>query len=211
MSAKVLTIEAAKKANLELIENGKGTQAVHDVVIASRAARRSGTASVKTKATVNLSGRKPWRQKGTGRARAGYASSPVWVGGGVVFGPHPRDYSKKVSKSVRRLALQKALSERIKAGDVLTIDKFVVSEIKTKAFVDLVRKQTDADKVLIVSDSFDDNTHKSARNVKPVKLATAADVNTEQLLAFQKILVTPKALEKLAERMHPPAQEATAR
>jgi large subunit ribosomal protein L4 len=150
---------------------------------------------------VDLSGAKPWRQKGTGRARAGYKSSPIWRGGGVVFGPKPRDYSKKVSKSVRRLALQKALSERIKAGDVLTIDKFAVSEIKTKAFVDLVRKQTDATKVLIISDFFDDKTHKSARNVKPVKLATAADVNTEQLLAFQKILVTPQALEKLAERL----------
>ena len=99
MSAKVLTIEEAKNAKLTLIENGKGTQAVHDVVVALRAARRSGTASTKTKATVNLSGKKPWRQKGTGRARAGYASSPVWVGGGVVFGPHPRDYSKKISKT----------------------------------------------------------------------------------------------------------------
>jgi large subunit ribosomal protein L4 len=167
-----------------------------------RAARRSGTASVKTKATVDMSGAKPWRQKGTGRARAGYASSPVWRGGGVVFGPHPRDYSKKVSKSVRRLALQKALSERIKAGDVLTIDKFTVSEIKTKSLVDLIRKQTDAEKVLIVSDSFDDNTHKSARNVRLVKLATASDVNTEQLLACHKILVTSKALEKLAERLN---------
>ena len=110
MSAKVLTIDQAKAAKFELIENGRGSQAVHDVVVAMRAARRSGTASVKTKATVNLSGAKPWRQKGTGRARAGYASSPVWVGGGVVFGPHPRDYSKKVPKSVRKLALRKALS-----------------------------------------------------------------------------------------------------
>ena len=117
-----------------------------------------------------------------------------------MFGPKPRDYSKKVAKSVRRLAFRKALSERINAGDVLTIDKFVVSELKTKAFVDLLRKQTDAKRVLIVSDSFDEKTYKSARNVKPVKLSTAADVNTEQLLAFQKILVTQKALEKLAER-----------
>src|SRR5712672_2063772 len=116
------------------------------------------------------------------------------------FGPKPRDYSKKVGKSVRRLAFRKALSERINAGDVLTIDNFVVSELKTKAFVDLLKKQTDAKKVLIVSDSFDEKTYKSARNVKPVKLSTAADVNTEQLLAFQKILVTQKALEKLAER-----------
>jgi large subunit ribosomal protein L4 len=114
MSATILTLEAAKAANLAVIENGKGTQAVHDVVVALRANRRSGTASTKTKATVNLSGAKPWRQKGTGRARAGYKSSPVWVGGGVVFGPHPRDYSKKVTKSVKRLALRKALSSRFR-------------------------------------------------------------------------------------------------
>src|SRR5438105_13435545 len=88
-----------------------------------RAARRSGSANTKSKADVNLSGAKPWRQKGTGRARAGYKSSPIWRGGGVVFGPKPRDYSKKVSKSARRLAFQKALSERINAGDVLTIDE----------------------------------------------------------------------------------------
>src|SRR6184192_4666199 len=201
MSAKVLTKAAAKEAKIALVDGGRGTQAVHDVVVAMRAARRSGTANTKTKADVNFSGAKPWRQKGTGRARAGYKSSVIWRGGGVVFGPKPRDYSKKVSKTLRRLAFHKALSERIKAGDVLTIDKFVVSEIKTKSFVDLLRKQTDAVKVLIISDFFDDKTHKSARNVKPVKLATAADVNTEQLLAFQKILVTSKALEKLAERI----------
>jgi large subunit ribosomal protein L4 len=142
MSAKVLTIEAAREAKLEVIENGKGTQAVHDVVVAMRAARRSGTASVKTKATVSGSGSKPWRQKGTGRARAGYRSSPVWSGGGVVFGPHPRDYSKKVTKSVRRLALRKVLSERIKAGDILVVDNFAVSEPKTKQFLSLVKEST---------------------------------------------------------------------
>src|SRR4026209_2814924 len=160
MSAKVLTKAAAKEAKIALIENGRGTQAVHDVVVAMRAARRSGWANTKTKAEVNLSGAKPWRQKGTGRARAGYKSSPIWRGGGVVFGPKPRDYSKKISKSVRRLAFQKALSERIKAGDVLAIDTFAVSELKTKAFVELLRKQTDATKVLIVSDSIDEKTYK---------------------------------------------------
>ncbi len=200
MSAKVLTAAAAKEAKIELIETGRGTQALHDVVVAMRAARRSGTASTKTKATVNLSGAKPWRQKGTGRARAGYKSSPIWRGGGVVFGPKPRDYSKKVSKSTRRLAFKKALSERIKAGDVLMIDKFVVPEIKTKSFMSILKKATDAQKVLLISDSFDENTSRSARNVKSVRLATASDVNTEQLLAFHKILVTQKALEKLAER-----------
>jgi large subunit ribosomal protein L4 len=200
MSAKVLTKAAAKEAKIDLIEGGRGTQAVHDVVVAMRAARRSGSANTKTKAQVDLSGAKPWRQKGTGRARAGYASSPVWRGGGVVFGPKPRDYTKKVSKTVRHLAFQKALSERINAGDVLTIDKLGVTDIKTKAFVSMVKKATDARKVLLISDSFDEKTLKSARNVKLTRLATASDVNTEQLLAFEKIVVTPKALELLAER-----------
>jgi large subunit ribosomal protein L4 len=200
MSAKVLTKAAAKEAKIDMIEGGRGSQAVHETVVAMRAARRSGSANTKTKAEVDLSGAKPWRQKGTGRARAGYKSSPLWRGGGVVFGPKPRDYSKKISKSVRRLAFQKALSERISAGDVLTIDKLTITETKTKSFVSMVKKATDARKVLLISDAFDENTYRSARNVKSVKLATASDVNTEQLLAFNKILVTPKALEKLAER-----------
>jgi large subunit ribosomal protein L4 len=209
MSAKVLTKAAAKEARIDLIEDGRGTQVVHDVVVAMRAARRSGTANTKTKAEVDMSGAKPWRQKGTGRARAGYVSSPIWRGGGVVFGPKPRDYSKKVSKNARRLAFRKALSERINAGDVLTIDKFVVPELKTKSFVSMLRKATDANKVLIVSDSFDETTSKSARNVKPVKLATASDVNTEQLLAFDKILVTQPALATLAKRASSPSPGAS--
>jgi large subunit ribosomal protein L4 len=209
MSAKVLTKAAAKEAKIDIIEDGRGTQAVHDVVVAMRAARRSGSANTKTKAEVDLSGAKPWRQKGTGRARAGYKSSPIWRGGGVVFGPKPRDYFKKISKSLRRLAFQKALSERIKAGDVLAIDKFVVPELKTKSFVALLKKQTDARKVLLVSDAFDETTVKSGRNVKAVTLATASDVNTEQVLAFEKILVTEKALAKLAERTRRSRGDAT--
>lgn len=200
MSATVLSKAAAKEAKIDLIEDGRGTQAVHDVIVAMRAARRSGSANTKTKAEVDLSGAKPWRQKGTGRARAGYKSSPIWRGGGVVFGPKPRDYSKKNPKSVRRLAFRKALSERINAGDVLTVDEFVVTELKTKSFVSLLKEQTDARKVLLISDAFDQNTFKSGRNVKPVTLATASDVNTEQLLACEKIVVTQKALEQLAER-----------
>src|SRR6201994_4878732 len=153
--ATVLTVEAAKAANIPVVENKKYTQAVHDAVVAYRANRRTGTANTKSKADVDLSGAKPWRQKGTGRARAGYKSSPVWRGGGVVFGPKPRDYSKRTSKSLRRLAFQKALSERIKDGDVLTIDAIAIPEIKTKKFVDFVKKQTDARKVLLISDTFD--------------------------------------------------------
>src|SRR6476661_5629696 len=135
MNAKVLTKAAAKEAKIELVDGGRGSQAVHDVVVAMRAARRSGTANTKSKADVNLSGAKPWRQKGTGRARAGYKSSPVWVGGGVAFGPKPRDYSKKVPKSVKRVALRKALSLRIVAGDVLIAEEIKVATPKTKDFV----------------------------------------------------------------------------
>src|SRR3954462_11343331 len=200
MAATVLTVDAAKAAKIPVVENGKYTQVVHDAVVAYRANRRTGSANTKSKADVNLSGAKPWRQKGTGRARAGYKSSVIWRGGGVVFGPKPRDYSKKISKTVRRLAFQKALSERIKAGDVLTVDAFNLKEPKTKAFVSLVKGHTDAKKVLLISDSFEETFYRSARNVRPVLLATATDVNTEQLLAFDKIIVTPKALEKLAER-----------
>jgi len=200
MSAQVLTIEQAKAAKIDLIENARGGQAVHDTVVALQAARRSGTACVKTKATVNGSGAKPWRQKGTGRARAGYKSSPVWVGGGVVFGPHPRDYSKNLPKSVRRLALRKALSARIVAGDVLVVDGFSVAEPKTKQFVTLVKDTAAEEKVLVIAAAFDENTYKAARNVRPTQLVTAREVNTEQLLAYRKIIVTNDALPELAER-----------
>src|SRR5277367_6083675 len=180
MAAKVLTVEAAKAAKIEVVENGKYSQVVHDTVVALRANRRSGTASVKTKATVSGSGAKPWRQKGTGRARAGYKSSPVWVGGGVVFGPHPRDYSKKVSKNVKKLALRKALSSRIAAGDVLVVENFAVKQPKTKQFVKLVADATPEEKVLVISKTFDEVTYKAARNVGPAQLVTSSDVNTEQ-------------------------------
>lgn len=200
MSATVLTKEAAKQANIALIENGRGTQAVHDVVVALRANRRSGTANTKTKAEVKLSGAKPWRQKGTGRARAGYKSSPVWVGGGVVFGPKPRDYSKKVTKSVRRLALRKALSSRVIAGDVLIVDEFAIATPKTREFVSWVRENVGVEKALIISTAFDENTFKAARNVQPTRLITSSEVNTEHLLAYKKIVVTKDALAQLAER-----------
>ena len=201
MSATVLTIAAAKDAKINVIENGRGTQALHDVVVALRANRRSGTANTKTKAEVAYSGKKPWRQKGTGRARAGYTSSPVWSGGGVAFGPKPRDYSKNVPRSVRRLALLKALSSRIIAGDVLIAEQIKVATPKTKEFVSFLKSQTEERKVLLIATQFDEATYKAARNIQPVLLNTAAEVNTEQLLAFPKIIVTSEALAKLAERL----------
>src|SRR5580698_6476688 len=123
------------EVKFELIEDGRGTQAVHDAVVAYGAAQRSGTACTKNVGEVAGTNRKPWKQKGTGRARAGSFRSPLWRGGGVVFGPRPRDFSKKVSRSTKQLSLRKALSERLHAGDVLVVDDLKLSSSKTKEFV----------------------------------------------------------------------------
>src|SRR3954469_15322656 len=117
-----------------LVEGGRGTQAVHDTIVAYQAAQRMGTASTKTVGEVNGTNRKPWRQKGTGRARAGSFASPLWRGGGVVFGPRPRDFRKTVSRKTKQLALRKALTERLNAGDVLLVDELKLESPKTKEF-----------------------------------------------------------------------------
>src|SRR5277367_2804066 len=118
-----------------LVENGRGTQAVHDAVVAYQAAQRMGTACTKNVGEVAGTNKKPWRQKGTGRARAGSFRSPLWRGGGVVFGPKPRDYTKKISRKTRQLALRKALSARLNAGDVMVVDDFKLESAKTKEFI----------------------------------------------------------------------------
>jgi large subunit ribosomal protein L4 len=201
MATNVLTLEAAKQANLEVVENSRGTQAVHDMVTAMRANRRSGTANCKTRGDVAHSNKKPWRQKGTGRARAGRTASPIWRGGGVAFGPKPRDYSKDVNRKTRRLAFRKALSERIKAGDVLTIPSFEVADGKTKSFVAAVKALApDARKVLIVSESFTDDTYRSGRNVEKTLLMTAAEANVEHLLYYPTIIIVQSSMETLASR-----------
>jgi large subunit ribosomal protein L4 len=203
MSATVLTAADAEKAKIQIItEEAKGRQAVHDVVVVIQAARRSGTACAKTRADVNLSGRKPWRQKGTGRARAGSFASPVWVGGGAAHGPKVRDYTKNTPKAVKKLAFRKALSARILDGDVLIVESFAVAEPKTKLFVSLLAATAaEARKTLIVSAAFDEVTFKAARNVSKAQLTRADDVNTEQLLAFDKIVLTQDALVKISERL----------
>jgi large subunit ribosomal protein L4 len=202
MSASILTIDGAKAAGIPVVENGRYTQALHDVVVAYRAARRSGTANTKSKADVNLSGAKPWRQKGTGRARAGYKSSPVWVGGGVAFGPKPRDYRKIISKTVKRAALKKAISERIRANEVMTVTALEVSAPKTKDFLTLISPITGTDSALIISNTFTENTYLAARNVSHVHLVRSADVNAEDLLRYKKVVITTAALDEIAKRIN---------
>lgn len=200
MAAKTLTLEDAKSANLAVIENGRGTQAVHDMVVAMQANRRTGSACAKTRAEVAATGKKGWRQKGTGRARSGGNAPPHWEGGGVAFGPRPRDYSKKVNRAVKRLALAKVLSERLKAGDVLHAAAFEVKEGKTQAFAKQVSGFSGEASLLIVSQSFDDITKRAGRNFQSALLMTSAEVNVEQLLRYDKILLIGDALADLAAR-----------
>ncbi len=200
MAEQALTVAAAKKANIEIIEDRRGTQAVHEVVTAMRANRRTGSANTKTRGEVKAHNKKPWRQKGTGRARAGRTSSPIWRGGGVAFGPRPRDYSKQVNKSTRKLAFRKALSERIMAGDVVLAPSFEVADGKTKSFVAALAALVDGKRSLVIAKGFSDSTYLSARNHQASLLMTAAEVNTENLLYYDKIVVVEDALEILATR-----------
>ena len=202
MAAKTLDLEGAKNAKIGVIEDDDhGRQAVHDVVVAMRANRRSGSASTKTRGEVAATGKKPFRQKGTGRARQGGNASPINRGGGVAFGPRPRDYSKKVTKATKRLAFSKALSSRIAEGDVLTVADFSIADGKTKSFSkevgDLV---PEAKRVLIVGNDFSDETLMAGRNVQSAQLISAHEVNTQQLLHYSKIIVVEGALEILAAR-----------
>jgi large subunit ribosomal protein L4 len=202
MSASTLTPDAAKQASINLVEEkNKGIQALHETVVAYRANRRQGNASTKSRAEVSGSGKKLWRQKGTGRARMGSVRSPIWRGGGVVWGPKPRDYSKKVLPKVKALAFRKALTCRIEDGDVLVTSRLAISDGKTKSFVKTIQALTDAAKVLVLGQKFDEATYRSARNVEKIQLFLASDVTAEQLLNYQKIIIVgDEALETLARR-----------
>lgn len=187
--------------SFEVVENGRGTQAVHDAVVAYMAAQRSGTACTKTVGEVAGSNRKPWRQKGTGRARAGSFRSPLWRGGGVVFGPKPRDYTKKVNRGTRQLALRKSLSERLKAGDVVIVDDLKLETPKTKGILAILNALGLDDTTLIVAPTADKNLQLATRNIPFVELTTADVLTTYQVLKPAKLLFTRGAFEKVEARL----------
>ncbi len=205
MKLAVKDIKGQSQGELEvkfaLIENGKGTQAVHDAVVAHLANQRMGTACTKNVGEVAGTNKKPWRQKGTGRARAGSFRSPLWRGGGVVFGPKPRDFGKKVSKSTKQLALRKALSERLKSGDVVVVDDLILESPKTKAFVGVLNALQVEGTTLVVASGQDRNLSLASRNVPEVELATSDSLNTYQVLRFGKLLFTRSAFEKVEQRL----------
>jgi large subunit ribosomal protein L4 len=190
------------EVKFELVENGKGTQAVHDAVVAYQAAQRMGTACTKNAGEVNGTNKKPWRQKGTGRARAGSFQSPLWRGGGVVFGPKPRDFAKKVNAKTKQLALRKALSERLKAGDVLVVDDFKLGSPKTKEFVGVLSAlDVDGGTALVVAQETDKNLSLASRNVPNVVVTNSESLNTYDVLRSDKLVFTKGAFEKVEARL----------
>jgi large subunit ribosomal protein L4 len=205
ISIKNLSGKAAGELEVKfaLIENGRGTQAVHDTVTAYRAAQRSGTAKAKNAGEVAGTNKKPWKQKGTGRARAGSFQSPIWVGGGVTFGPRPRDYTKKISKSTKALALRKALTERLKAGDVVVVDDLKLASAKTKDFVSIINALELTGTTLIVSGGEENaNLTRASRNIVGVTLTTGDSLNTYDVLRPDKLLFSKSAFEKVEARLN---------
>ncbi len=173
---------------------------LHDVVRMQRAARRAGTACTKTRVEVRGGGAKPWRQKGTGRARAGSRRSPLWRGGGVIFGPKPRDYSFKLNRKVKKQAIAMAMSARLQEGNLVILDDFVMDAIKTKEFIK-VMKVLDVDSGLIIVNSTTENLHKSARNVNGYKVLPTDGLNVYDILLHKKLILVQPVIENLEKRL----------
>lgn len=187
---------------IPVFEGDKGVQTLKDVIIAIRANMRQGTASTKTRGEVRGGGKKPFKQKGTGRARAGSIRSPLWSGGGVVFGPKPRDYSKKVNSKVKKLALSRALFERAVAGEIDVIEAWQSPAAKTKEFNVLLKRIAPTGKLLIVDAPFALETVRAARNICRVSLQEAAKLNPLDLAQYQRIIISSKALEAVLARVN---------
>ncbi|NLA26906.1 MAG: 50S ribosomal protein L4 [Firmicutes bacterium] len=173
--------------------------ALYHTVVAQRARRRQGTASTKGRGYVRGGGAKPWPQKGTGRARHGSIRSPIWVGGAITFGPHPRNFGYSIPKKIRRAALCSALSSRAREGKLLVVDDFMIDEPRTKAVVRLLDNLKASGRALIVTAVPDPNVIKSARNLRKVKTLTAAQLNALDIINHDFLILSEDALEKVQE------------
>lgn len=187
----------------EFVEEGKGNQAVHDAVVAYLAAQRHGTAKTKDRGEVSGTGKKPWRQKGTGRARTGSRRTNIFTGGGVTHGPRPRDYAKKVNSKTRQLALRKALSERIKDGEVVVVDDLKLESHKTKDLHAQIEALAPKGTVLLVTGEADRNLSLAARNIPLVQLVEAEGLNTYEVLKPDVIIISRDGLQKITARLNP--------
>ena len=180
----------------------KGAQAVKDAVTAIRNAMRAGTACTKGKGEVAGSNKKPWKQKGTGNARAGFRQSPVWRGGGVAHGPKPRDFSQKVNRKVMQLAFARAFSEKIAAGDVIVVSEFKFDEPKTKLMAALLKKAGVERSALIVTEQFDENVFRVTANLARAAWLTASEADVYSVLKFKTIVCDKAGFDALVKRMN---------
>ena len=199
----VLNMDGKEVDTIELSDAVFGVEVnehlVHKAVVTQLANSRQGTQKAKTRSEVRGGGRKPWRQKGTGHARQGSTRSPQWTGGGVVFAPVPRDYSMKMNKKEKRLALKSALSSRVAEGKLIVLDELKLDEIKTKKLVNIINKNLGVDKALVVLNENDKNVVLSARNLDTVKTALTNTINVFDILKYNTVIITKDAVKTVEE------------
>jgi large subunit ribosomal protein L4 len=202
-SARVVDQAGVETGTLELPEAIFGIEpnepVMHQALIRQLANGRQGTSSTKTRSEVRGGGRKPWRQKGTGRARQGSTRAPHWEGGGVVFGPHPRSFRIDMPRKQRRLALRSALSAKAQDGGLLVLESFELEAPKTRAVADLIRGVDSPRKVLVVLGSHNEMFEKSARNITEVRLTLAGNLSVRDIIGADKVLITRDAIEHIEE------------
>ena len=198
----VYNIEGKEVGSIELNDAVFGVEInehlVHMAVVNQLANNRQGTQSAKTRSEVSGGGRKPWRQKGTGHARQGSTRAPQWTGGGIVFAPKPRDYSFKMNKKEKRIALLSALSSKVSESKIVVLDEFKLDEIKTKKFVE-VMNNLKVENALVVLEGENKNVVLSGRNIPSVKVTATNEINTYDVLKYETLVVTKAAVEKLEE------------
>ena len=198
----VYNIEGKEVGSIELNDAVFGVEVnehlVHMAVVNQLANNRQGTQSAKTRSEVSGGGRKPWRQKGTGHARQGSTRAPQWTGGGIVFAPKPRDYSFKMNKKEKRIALLSALSSKVAESKIVVLDEFKLDEIKTKKFVE-VMNNLKVENALVVLEGENKNVVLSGRNIPSVKVTATNEINTYDVLKYTTLVVTKAAVEKLEE------------
>ena len=194
--------EANKVGDIELNENIFAVEvnesAMHQVVVALLANKRQGTQSAKTRAEVRGGGIKPWRQKGTGRARQGSIRAPQWIKGGIVFAPKPRDYRMSIPKSMKRVAMKSALTSKVQAGEFVVVDNLDFEAIKTKQVAAMINA-FEAKKALIITAESNEIVYKSARNIEGVNVIPANNINVYDLLKSGKVIITKDAVSKIEE------------
>lgn len=199
----VFNVSGAQVGELELADSVFGIEpnahVMHSAVLLQNAAERQGTHKTKGRSEVRGGGRKPWKQKGTGRARQGSIRSPQWVGGGTVFGPTPRSYGFKLPKKVRRLAIKSALSSKVVAAEIIVLDQLSFAAPKTKEFAKVLSNLKVDRKALVVTANYEDNVALSARNIPGIKFVAADGINVRDVLVHDKLIITKEAVEKVQE------------